>query len=100
MYNRYSKTIYSNIRTLKDSEFLFFNNIIDIKEESEQYYHQPGDMWPDLETIRKMPFDYTIHDPKYEDASLICSKLQTINSEGKNFKILIGTHVCIYLLLM
>ncbi|NXG23562.1 GREB1 protein, partial [Grallaria varia] len=54
---------------------------INIKEESDQYYHQPGDIWPDLETFKKMPFDYTIHDPKYEDASLICSKLQTINSE-------------------
>ncbi|KAJ7398829.1 Protein GREB1 [Pitangus sulphuratus] len=54
---------------------------INIKEESDQYYHQPGDMWPDLETFKKMPFDYTIHDPKYEDASLICSKLQTKNSE-------------------
>ncbi|NXK68476.1 GREB1 protein, partial [Sylvietta virens] len=57
---------------------------INIKEESDQYYHQPGDMWPDLETFRKMPFDYTIHDPKYEDASLICSKLQTINSEDRS----------------
>ncbi|GAB0185631.1 protein GREB1 [Grus japonensis] len=55
---------------------------INVKEESDQYYHQPGDMWPDLEIFKKMPFDYTIHDPKYEDASLICSKLQTVNSEG------------------
>ncbi|XP_071663163.1 protein GREB1 isoform X2 [Patagioenas fasciata] len=55
-----------------------------IKEESDQYYHQPEDMWPDLETFKKMPFDYTIHDPKYEDASLICSKLQTINSEDRS----------------
>ncbi|NXO72144.1 GREB1 protein, partial [Phainopepla nitens] len=57
---------------------------IHIKEESEQYYHQPRDMWPDLETFKKMPFDYTIHDPKYEDASLICSKLQTVNSEDRS----------------
>nr|XP_054485474.1 protein GREB1 [Agelaius phoeniceus] len=57
---------------------------INIKEESDQYYHQPGDMWPDLETFKKMPFDYTIHDPKYEDASLICSKLQTIDSEDRS----------------
>ncbi|KFV57346.1 Protein GREB1 [Tyto alba] len=57
---------------------------INIKEESDQYYHQPGDMWPDLETFKKMPFDYTIHDPKYEDSSLICSKLQTINSEDRS----------------
>ncbi|KAM6139080.1 protein GREB1 [Phoenicopterus ruber ruber] len=57
---------------------------INIKEESDQYYHQPGDMWPDLETFKKMPFDYTIHDPKYEDASLICSKLQTISSEDRS----------------
>ncbi|KAF4801081.1 hypothetical protein TURU_037257 [Turdus rufiventris] len=57
---------------------------INIKEESDRYYHQPGDMWPDLETFKKIPFDYTIHDPKYEDASLICSKLQTINSEDRS----------------
>ncbi|XP_061478733.1 protein GREB1 isoform X3 [Rhineura floridana] len=48
----------------------------DLKEETEQYRHQPGDAWPDLETFRKMPFDYIIHDPKYEDASLVCSRVQ------------------------
>ncbi|XP_010000015.1 PREDICTED: protein GREB1 [Chaetura pelagica] len=57
---------------------------ISIKEESDQCYHQPGDLWPHLETFKKMPFDYTIHDPKYEDASLICSKLQTINSRDRD----------------
>ncbi|KFO11259.1 Protein GREB1 [Balearica regulorum gibbericeps] len=57
---------------------------INIKEESDQYYRQPGDMWPDLDIFKKMPFDYTIHDPKYEDASLICSKLQTVNSEDRS----------------
>ncbi|KAM8810178.1 protein GREB1 [Eudromia elegans] len=57
---------------------------INIRDESNQYYHQPGDMWPDLETFKKIPFDYTIHDPKYEDASLICTKLQTINSEDRS----------------
>ncbi|NXJ08859.1 GREB1 protein, partial [Odontophorus gujanensis] len=56
---------------------------INVKEESDQCYHQPGDTWPDLETFKKIPFDYTIHDPKYEDASLICSKLQTVNSEDR-----------------
>ncbi|NXA37269.1 GREB1 protein, partial [Eudromia elegans] len=57
---------------------------INIRDESNQYYHQPGDVWPDLETFKKIPFDYTIHDPKYEDASLICTKLQTINSEDRS----------------
>ncbi|KAI6071671.1 Protein GREB1 isoform X2 [Aix galericulata] len=57
---------------------------INLKEESDQCYHQPGDTWPDLETFKKIPFNYTIHDPKYEDASLICSKLQTINSEDRS----------------
>ncbi|OXB84407.1 UNVERIFIED_CONTAM: hypothetical protein H355_010834 [Colinus virginianus] len=56
---------------------------INVKEELDQCYHQPGDTWPDLETFKKIPFDYTIHDPKYEDASLICSKLQTVNSEDR-----------------
>ncbi|XP_048790682.1 protein GREB1 isoform X5 [Lagopus muta] len=56
---------------------------INIKEQSDQCYHQPGDTWPDLEMFKKIPFDYTIHDPKYEDASLICSKLQAVNSEDR-----------------
>ncbi|XP_019376302.1 PREDICTED: protein GREB1 [Gavialis gangeticus] len=57
---------------------------INLKEESDQYYHQPGDVWPDLETFKKIPFDYTIHDPKYEDASLICTKLQNLSSEDRS----------------
>ncbi|XP_077166985.1 protein GREB1 isoform X5 [Paroedura picta] len=52
-----------------------------LKEESGQYYHQPGDAWPDFETMKKMPFDYTIHDPKYEDASLICSRVLIKNED-------------------
>uniref|UniRef100_A0A8D0KP91 Growth regulating estrogen receptor binding 1 n=1 Tax=Salvator merianae TaxID=96440 RepID=A0A8D0KP91_SALMN len=55
----------------------------DLKEESEQYYHQPGDAWPVPETLKKMPFDYTIHDPKYEGASLICSRVQKTSSEDR-----------------
>ncbi|KAL7988063.1 hypothetical protein Chor_006982 [Crotalus horridus] len=59
---------------------------VDLKENSEQYYHQPGDVWPDLETFKKMPFDYTIHDPKYEDASLICSTVQKTKSDDRSTK--------------
>uniref|UniRef100_A0A6J0UFL2 Protein GREB1 n=1 Tax=Pogona vitticeps TaxID=103695 RepID=A0A6J0UFL2_9SAUR len=54
------------------------------KEESEQCYHQPGEAWPDLEAFKKMPFDYTIHDPKYEDASLICSRIAKTKSEDRS----------------
>nr|XP_025034989.1 protein GREB1 isoform X3 [Pelodiscus sinensis] len=57
---------------------------IKLQEESDQCYHQPGDMWPDFETFKKIPFDYTIHDPKYEDASLICTRLQNINSDDRS----------------
>ncbi|XP_034288005.1 protein GREB1 isoform X3 [Pantherophis guttatus] len=59
---------------------------VDLKENSEQYYHQPGDLWPDLETFKQMPFDYTIHDPKYEDASLICSTVQKTKSDDRSIK--------------
>ncbi|KAJ7340918.1 hypothetical protein JRQ81_004205 [Phrynocephalus forsythii] len=54
------------------------------QEAPEQCYHQPGDVWPDLETFKKIPFDSTIHDPKYEDASLICSRIPQTKSEGQN----------------
>ncbi|XP_017657979.1 protein GREB1 isoform X2 [Nannospalax galili] len=56
---------------------------ISLQEESDWHYLQLTDPWPDLELFQKMPFDYIIHDPKYEDASLICSHHQSIKSEGQ-----------------
>ncbi|XP_067873704.1 protein GREB1 [Heterodontus francisci] len=31
-------------------------------------------LWPDLESFSKLLFDYTVHDPKYEDASPVYSR--------------------------
>ncbi|KAM8931417.1 protein GREB1 isoform 1-T1 [Lycaon pictus] len=56
---------------------------ITLREESDWHYLQLSDPWPDLELFKKLPFDYIIHDPKYEDASLICSHLQSIKSEDR-----------------
>jgi len=36
-----------------------------------------------------MPFDYTIHDPKYEDISTVYSPDFTLNSEGETIKTII-----------
>nr|XP_055028568.1 protein GREB1 isoform X1 [Misgurnus anguillicaudatus] len=36
-------------------------------------YHQPVASWPNKEILSGMPFDYVIHDPKYEDISTIYS---------------------------
>lgn len=54
-----------------------------LQEESDWHYLQLTDPWPDLELFQKMPFDYIIHDPKYEDASMICSHHQSIKSEDR-----------------
>ncbi|XP_062066115.1 protein GREB1 isoform X2 [Lepus europaeus] len=54
---------------------------IRLGEESDWRYLQLSDPWPELELFKKLPFDYIIHDPKYEDASLICSHQQSITSE-------------------
>ncbi|XP_070284475.1 protein GREB1 [Myotis yumanensis] len=56
---------------------------VDLREESDWRYLQLSDPWPDLELFRKLPFDYTVHDPKYEDASLICSHHQSAKSEDR-----------------
>ncbi|XP_053565649.1 protein GREB1 [Bombina bombina] len=52
-------------------------------DKSDQYFHQLADLWPDVNLVKKMNFDYTIHDPKYEDSSVICSSLNNINSNEK-----------------
>ncbi|VFV20136.1 Hypothetical predicted protein, partial [Lynx pardinus] len=59
------------------------NDLTDLREESDWHYLQLSDPWPDLELFKKLPFDYIIHDPKYEDASLICSHLQSVKSEAR-----------------
>ncbi|XP_033032427.1 protein GREB1 isoform X1 [Trachypithecus francoisi] len=56
---------------------------INLREESDWHCLQLSDPWPDLELFKKLPFDYIIHDPKYEDASLICSHYQSIKSEDR-----------------
>lgn len=58
-------------------------NPVDLREESDWRYLQLSDPWPDLELFRTLPFDYTVHDPKYEDASLICSHHQSAKSKGQ-----------------
>uniref|UniRef100_A0A672RG92 Protein GREB1-like n=1 Tax=Sinocyclocheilus grahami TaxID=75366 RepID=A0A672RG92_SINGR len=47
-------------------------------------YHQPIALWPNTDTVRGMPFDYTIHDPKYEDISTVYSPDFTPNSNDGN----------------
>ncbi|KAG8524773.1 Protein GREB1 [Galemys pyrenaicus] len=54
-----------------------------LQGEADWHYLQLNDPWPDVELFKKMPFDYIIHDPKYEDASLICSHHQGIKSEDR-----------------
>lgn len=49
-------------------------------------YHQAIASWPNADTLRGMPFDFTIHDPKYEDISIIYSPDFTPNVERKNIK--------------
>ncbi|KAM5316172.1 protein GREB1 isoform 2-T2 [Glossophaga mutica] len=56
---------------------------INLREEPDWHYPQLSDPWPDLELFKKLPFDYIIHDPKYEDASLICSHHQSVKSEDR-----------------
>uniref|UniRef100_A0A3Q3GQX1 Growth regulating estrogen receptor binding 1 n=1 Tax=Kryptolebias marmoratus TaxID=37003 RepID=A0A3Q3GQX1_KRYMA len=35
------------------------------------FYHPPNSPWPNTEIMKKIPFDYTIHDAKYDDISTI-----------------------------
>ncbi|XP_054471608.1 protein GREB1 [Anoplopoma fimbria] len=36
-----------------------------------ELYHPPNASWPNPDIMRTMPFDYTIHDPKYDDISSV-----------------------------
>ncbi|XP_041043354.1 protein GREB1 [Carcharodon carcharias] len=49
-------------------------------------------LWPDLESFSKLSFDYTVHDPKYEDASPVYSRDLTKNKGHKEDDIYLRRH--------
>uniref|UniRef100_A0A671QVN0 Protein GREB1-like n=1 Tax=Sinocyclocheilus anshuiensis TaxID=1608454 RepID=A0A671QVN0_9TELE len=57
-------------------------------------YHQPVALWPNTDTVRGMPFDYTIHDPKYEDISSVYSPDFTPNSNDGNSRRQEDVYLC------
>lgn len=50
-------------------------------------YHPPNASWPNPDIMRTMPFDYTIHDPKYDDISAVYNPGYVPSAEGrKNYR--------------
>uniref|UniRef100_A0A673ZJH8 Growth regulating estrogen receptor binding 1 n=1 Tax=Salmo trutta TaxID=8032 RepID=A0A673ZJH8_SALTR len=45
-------------------------------------YHPACAPWPIIDTLRGMPFDYTIHNPKYEDISTVYCPDYYPNTDG------------------
>ncbi|KAM9316407.1 protein GREB1 [Gastrophryne carolinensis] len=55
-----------------------------LRERPEQHFHQFLDPWPNVDLIKKMDFDYVLHDPKYADASVIFSDFHIPTTEDKS----------------
>lgn len=49
-------------------------------------YHPPNASWPNPDIMKTMPFDYTIHDPKYDDISSVYSPGYKPSTDGRNRK--------------
>lgn len=47
-------------------------------------YHPPNAPWPNPDIIRTMPFDYALHDPKYDDISSVYSPGDIPSTEGRH----------------
>uniref|UniRef100_A0A8C7L4G7 Growth regulating estrogen receptor binding 1 n=1 Tax=Oncorhynchus kisutch TaxID=8019 RepID=A0A8C7L4G7_ONCKI len=45
-------------------------------------YHPACAPWPIIDTLRSMPFDYTVHNPKYEDISTVYCPDYYPNTDG------------------
>lgn len=75
----------SNVVTSKRSMFLFvFFSLCHYSElqTTTIQYHQPGTVWPNADILKVIPFDYTVHDPKYEDISGVYSPECTSGGQG------------------
>lgn len=46
--------------------------------------HPPNASWPNPDIMKMVPFDYTIHDPKYDDVSAVYNPGYTPAAEGRN----------------
>uniref|UniRef100_A0A8D0D012 Growth regulating estrogen receptor binding 1 n=1 Tax=Sander lucioperca TaxID=283035 RepID=A0A8D0D012_SANLU len=49
-------------------------------------YHPPNASWPNPDIVRTMPFDYTIHDPKYDDISSVYNAGYKPSAEGNHVR--------------
>lgn len=56
---------------------------LDAQVEGAQY-HPANATWPSLDVMRTMPFDYTIHDPKYDDISTVYCPGFKPTAEGRH----------------
>lgn len=48
----------------------------------EVQYHPPNALWPNPEIMKTVPFDYTVHDPKYDDISSVYNPGHKPGAEG------------------
>lgn len=48
----------------------------------EVQYHPPNNSWPSVDVMRTMPFDYSINDPRYDDASPVYCPGFKLSAEG------------------
>uniref|UniRef100_H2RJI2 Growth regulating estrogen receptor binding 1 n=1 Tax=Takifugu rubripes TaxID=31033 RepID=H2RJI2_TAKRU len=48
----------------------------------EVQYHPPNTSWPNPEIMKTIPFDYTVHDPKYDDISSVYNPAYKPSDEG------------------
>lgn len=46
-------------------------------------HHLPNASWPSVDVMRTMPFDYSIHDPRYDDASPVHCPGFKLSPEGR-----------------
>lgn len=47
-------------------------------------YHPSNVSWPNPDIVKTMPFDYTIHDPKYEEISSVYCPGYKSSADGRH----------------
>ncbi|KAG9478989.1 hypothetical protein GDO78_012584 [Eleutherodactylus coqui] len=54
----------------------------DVEKEEDQEPGTEKDLWPDIEVFSKMPFDITVHDPKYRHISPLYTEKNLLAKQG------------------
>lgn len=73
----------ANITIQSVSDTAYLKRVVADHTENSEITQSSNDHWPDIEIFSKMPFDLSVHDPKYRTISPVYTEQLSRVKQGK-----------------